>query len=1034
MPDNNNSPVKVFRHPLGLPGKKIKLSDHQHNFPSVDRDYPPNDTAHQHKRDKSPLGITIDTNISRPQGDSPKQIRPTPQNSSSPRHRFGSPLLDHLKGLKSASTPSGKELSPFDREVPIVLSNQNTPKFPISKNSATTPPSNQDQGTPRKANRLPPTPTIVLESPKTTSKQQTSPWKPTPFARVASSIYTPALSSSKPTPAGKAKGFPRLNLANIPPVPKLGTPFSSIKTPMSVKTPGSSATTEFEEDSLDSASSSRRASPDGVLKHRSMETVPPTPRRSKGWWNLILSPFESKNTPSPKDVAYTTDPDAPGVPVLERAAPMGTMNSPTIGAQDASVDPRASLMTLPHRRTFPTYGEAAKYYDPNQTFGEDEDISPDALARDRDLSSDAEDANNDKKHESPQVHEKSTSNAIVAKSPEKESSGFKSEPSRHDTVPSLAANSNQSVEVAKPREHAHAIAVKPPISHEELHRQATANQSKDWHHFSGFSSGNSPSTKTHSPHEISRSPETPGTAFSPGVVEVADARHFHTARSVETRSARTSPMPPPKAETPKTKNNSNVASVAAPQPERPARVLHHDHWEEKRGESFEVEPHWKHGRIDNRFRFEQKVKPASKWSKGRIMLAAAAAALVFIILLTVILVLTVTQHHSDMPVAASWLNLTEFPAIPTGIATIARPNVKSQSSCVSNTDLWTCSLPKEQQADNVPNDPSQPNMRIQIRFNGDKKLLSNSSSSPLRRRQILSRSILYNTHDGKLLSKRDGFNDMITTASPPPPNEDEQDFLGNTTDKVNQPFAGEDTPFIISFLPTTNPASQSHSKRDDRQGDGSTPFEAFPRPLQESNNTAAAAMLLPYPSAQPLKLFDRGKDTEHYGFYTYFSKSVFMNLTQSSENSTNPINSDGGISQEDANALCTWSETRFLVQIWTKTPSDSMVTASTSKSNSSGTATATDFTSPGTFPLPVTVTLDRHGGDPGKKAVYCYGLDEYQRPISDQKGVVGEARDYGGILVNPAGGPFNSTVHVSKDGYGGVDGGTGGCSCQWTNW
>jgi hypothetical protein len=50
-----------------------------------------------------------------------------------------------------------------------------------------------------------------------------------------------------------------------------------------------------------------------------------------------------------------------------------------------------------------------------------------------------------------------------------------------------------------------------------------------------------------------------------------------------------------------------------------------------------------------------------------------------------------------------------------------------------------------------------------------------------------------------------------------------------------------------------------------------------------------------------------------------------------------------------------------------------------------------------------------------------------------------EDRGFGGTLVNPASGIFDdldgsSGTSNSTTGYGGVDGGSGGCTCQWANW
>ena len=98
-------------------------------------------------------------------------------------------------------------------------------------------------------------------------------------------------------------------------------------------------------------------------------------------------------------------------------------------------------------------------------------------------------------------------------------------------------------------------------------------------------------------------------------------------------------------------------------------------------------------------------------------------------------------------------------------------------------------------------------------------------------------------------------------------------------------------------------------------------------------------------------------------------------------------------------------------------------------------SSANDFSRPGSFPYPVSITLDRHGGDIKTKMIYCYGLDDRRHIISDQKKLQLEDRAFGGHLINPALGPFgNVNVSISEGGPGGIDGGTGGCSCLWKNW
>lgn len=66
--------------------------------------------------------------------------------------------------------------------------------------------------------------------------------------------------------------------------------------------------------------------------------------------------------------------------------------------------------------------------------------------------------------------------------------------------------------------------------------------------------------------------------------------------------------------------------------------------------------------------------------------------------------------------------------------------------------------------------------------------------------------------------------------------------------------------------------------------------------------------------------------------------------------------------------------------------------------------------------------LDRHGGDVKRKMMYCYGLQD-KVPVDGSGRFVAEDRGFGGTIVN--------SFSDNKDAFGGVDGGTGGCSCGW---
>ncbi|EKG11911.1 hypothetical protein MPH_10954 [Macrophomina phaseolina MS6] len=382
-----------------------------------------------------------------------------------------------------------------------------------------------------------------------------------------------------------------------------------------------------------------------------------------------------------------------------------------------------------------------------------------------------------------------------------------------------------------------------------------------------------------------------------------------------------------------------------------------------------------------------------------------------------------------------WLNLTGFPPIPTGVATVAEPdNSYEESGCVSPETMWSCAVPKEQQQDLEPNEPNQPNFKFQIAFvNGT---ISNTTA-------------LQPTKTKRSIQERRWLNFLRTrdepTPSPSPPSQEDQAFLGNTTDGNSRPFAGEDTPFFISFLNGEHVSSKRFVKRQDSTN-GSI-ADIIPAPDVAADGTAAAANLLTFPANQQLKLYNRGAADEHYGFYTYYDRSIFLkNNIAVNSTDTGEVQADqnGGSTKDAAKVRCTWRQTRFLVQIWTNsedskallpTSTSSGSASSTSSGASSTASSATNFNRPGSFPYPVTITLDRHGGNITEKMIYCYGMDDDGRIVDDSAKLQLENRDFGGTLVNPAQGPFGDVnVTLAEGGPGGIDGGTGGCGCKWRNW
>lgn len=423
--------------------------------------------------------------------------------------------------------------------------------------------------------------------------------------------------------------------------------------------------------------------------------------------------------------------------------------------------------------------------------------------------------------------------------------------------------------------------------------------------------------------------------------------------------------------------------------------------------------------------------------------------LFFIVLACILLATFLTRTGTGTPIQSQWLNLTGFPPMPTGISTIARPDVvKQQSQCVAPNTMWSCALPKEDQFEVVPNSPDQPNFRFEVTFrNGTVPANMTVPVHDLKKRSVSE------------LEERasDPFTNDLFTPNPSPPSRADQIFMGNTTDNITQPFQGEQTPFFITFIPVfpidpSNATSSSSGNSKLRKRQSSNSSDTIPAPDVLDDGSAAPANLLPtepFPFSQPIQLYNRGQADEHYGFYMYYDKAIFLHSTApfntsefANNNGIDPDDTNGGSTRDQSKLRCTFSQTRFLVQMWTNpgfgatllSPIDNGTNSTTEAEQKNS---ATDFSRPGSFPYPTTITIDRHGGNINKKAVYCYGIDSLQVIQTDVKTIVAELRSAGGTLINPAPGLVNTT-DSGDDGFdqdaGGIDGGTGGCECSWQNW
>ncbi|KAF2460106.1 hypothetical protein BDY21DRAFT_369989 [Lineolata rhizophorae] len=484
---------------------------------------------------------------------------------------------------------------------------------------------------------------------------------------------------------------------------------------------------------------------------------------------------------------------------------------------------------------------------------------------------------------------------------------------------------------------------------------------------------------------------------------------------------------------------------------------------------------------------ESRIDEKKRKKKKRLCCCGICGIALVGVALVLSLSLTLTHKgggdNDDSTGGAQWLNLTDYPPIPTGISVVARPDLtESESGCVAPSTLWSCAVPKEMQEDIQPNSPDQPNFKFEIRYENDSsdEVSLQMTTGQNERRGLspitLAKSVV---SKGKLMA-REAWMTLASKADPPAPSEEEMRFLGNTTDGIVVPFEGEDTPFYVTFLPTTEDGDEEANlaKRQANDDDDSTstsrptatsasatssrasrtsatptsasttrtetPFpsigDLIPSPSTAPDGRAAPANLLPFPSFQPLRLYNRGRPDEHYGFYTYFDRSIFLksaallsgNETDSVPEGQLPADEVGGAARDAAEVRCTWAQTRFRVQIWTRDAGSRPLLAPIPGDEGSG--GDPDFQRPGGFAYPVTIALDRHGGGLNQKMVYCYALDERGRPVPDAKKFQLEDRSFGGVAVNPAQGPFgNVSVGLDEGGPGGIDGGTGGCGREHEN-
>lgn len=406
------------------------------------------------------------------------------------------------------------------------------------------------------------------------------------------------------------------------------------------------------------------------------------------------------------------------------------------------------------------------------------------------------------------------------------------------------------------------------------------------------------------------------------------------------------------------------------------------------------------------------------------------ATIIALLILIIVLSVVLTRPHTAHEVPSIWVNLTDFPPMPTGVLTVAGgDNTVARSVCTEPTTLWSCSLPKDDQNSVSPYKPNQPTVIFQIQWDNStrKSWKVPNGDAPV---SVSRRALSFASQARAFIQAR-----AASEFKPDPTAPDYKDmwFLGETTDGiVSDQKAGEPAPFYISILKSMNdtvenPILQRRAEDPNTVGNVSL-GDILPRPDLASDGTPAPAVMLPHPVQQPVRLYDRGLDTEHYGFYTHFRRTIYLKSVttpNSTDDSNVPLDEDGGCRKSEAKFLTTWGETRMLVRIWTRKLA-SNTSSIVRPDGSSGIGGVKELRRPGTMPWPVTITLDTHGGDPKKKLVWQSPMDDRQKIDMDQSKLLVNNMDIGGTWINPRG--------TGDAKFGGFDGGTGGCKCEWVNW
>ncbi|RPA77042.1 hypothetical protein BJ508DRAFT_364743 [Ascobolus immersus RN42] len=327
------------------------------------------------------------------------------------------------------------------------------------------------------------------------------------------------------------------------------------------------------------------------------------------------------------------------------------------------------------------------------------------------------------------------------------------------------------------------------------------------------------------------------------------------------------------------------------------------------------------------------------------------------------------------------------PALPSVLA-VMRPSGAPvvNATCVSPPQLWSCSLPPELRDTPLSNGPDLGGIGFDIR------LLNTSSNSVLTKP---SPAAVPDTADYAALALVDGVFNSTT-----PQGEETQFIASLTFPKIVQ------DPFFSGLQ-----ARQVSSPAEN-------PSELFPPVLKN----------------QPLRLMDRGLDTEHYAFHTYYRKSIYIPDPAKLLEDVDDEDVDyaamlgakipkGGLDGKDAGYVCMFDVTRLSVKIFTASPPSLEVGVVRPGGERVGLdVTLNKFLEQQTsflaaekegkaaerpeFPLPVSVEIDRVGKGEEGRTSSCFKVVDGRVVLSE--GRLGVAESTG--ILKPKKGEKDSRV------------------------